>query len=128
MIKKVLLGLLLVVGLIFPTMNTEASIHIAGALYMDESSAVKIKDVSGGVREFAVNVYTVDEYNNIDETKTIWFHYSPLDDPNNNSLSVKARYSWDGFNTWDWFITDASSPLGKIFRNTWYYALGYSYS
>lgn len=107
--------------------KVEASIYLGSSIYMDETSAVKIQD-NGSVRKFAVNVYSVDENNNVKESSIIWFYYSPSDNPNNNSLNQNARYSWDNFQNWDWFVTDNSSPMGKAFRIAWQYALGYSYT
>lgn len=123
--RKICITLFMTLAILFCMFpnNSEASIHIAGSIYMDETSAVKIQD-ENLVRKFAVNLYD----DNTKETHTIWFYFSPADDPYNDLLNVKARYSWDNFKTWDWFITDYSSPLGITFRAAWDYALGYSFT
>lgn len=110
--------------------SAEASVHIDGALYIDETSIESIVNTEQE-KLFAVNIYEVDENGNNITPQTIYFDYKVEEDLPDVEYDFKAKFSLNQGETWKTFqstrIYENDDLVGKVFLKTWNYLYGYDF-
>lgn len=110
--------------------SAEASVHIDGSLYMDETSIESITNTDQE-KLFAVNIYEVDENGNNTTPQTIYFDYKVEDDLPDVEYDFKAKFSLNQGETWKTFqsmrIYENDDLVGKVFLKSWNYLYGYDF-